>query len=82
MLQRAVRHVLHAAAVRLLPVVGAQLAVPQEDDHRGDTSVQPRHPHAAGASARRTSHLAPSGCRSQMKRPSFIDVFAVVTDKA
>ena len=32
--------------------------------------------------ARRTSHLAPSGCRSQMNRPSFIDVFAVVTDKS
>lgn len=35
-LQRAVRQVRHAAAVRLLPVLGPQLGVPQEGHHGGD----------------------------------------------
>lgn len=35
-LQRAVRQIRHAAAVRLLPVLGPQLGVPEERHHGGN----------------------------------------------
>ena len=66
-LQRAVRQVRHTTAVRLLPVLGPQLGVPEEGHHGGDHQLRRRHHQPAGKMAAASGRLRFPG-RERAKR--------------